>query len=386
MNSSYRIKIAFIIDSINSVAGTEKQLVQMLQMLNCDLFDAKLICLRKPSGIFKIDKRPIEKFEYIELDLKRLASFRGLIRLIWLICYLRKEKIDIVQNFFFDATVIGALAGRIAGVKNIISCRRDLGFWYTSRLLRILKIINRITTRILVNSYAVKENVAKHENVPENKIDVIKNGINLDLFGRTSKTEDNLTKSFGIPNEDYIVGIMANLNRSVKRVDVFLKAAAEVLRVIPNVSFVILGDGYLRNELNSMVERLGILEKVFFLGRKDEIYSVIANWDIGIISSDSEGFSNSILEYMASGIPVIATNVGGNKEVIKEGVNGLLVSPGDYKSMTKMICALLNDRKRRLQMGKEGSLIVQQKYAWDSKIKEIEGYYQSITGKHRNCY
>jgi len=89
---------------------------------------------------------------------------------------------------------------------------------------------------------------------------------------------------------------------------------------------------------------------------------------------------------MASGLPVVATAVGGNKEVIGQGVTGVLVAPGDYKSMAEKICTLLKDRRRRLQIGGKGTSIVQEKYAWDSKIKEIEGYYQSITGKNRKCY
>lgn len=374
-NMQYKIKIAYIIDSINSVAGTEKQLIQMLQKLDQDLFDTKLICLRKPSAVFKIEKKP---FEYVELDLHKLISFKALIILVWLALYLRRGKIDIIQTYFFDATIIGVLAGKIARVEKIISCRRDLGFWYTPTLLRILKIINRMTTRILANSYAVKEQISMHENISEDKIDVIKNGINFNSFGWDFRKE-NLSKSIKISDEDYVVGIVANLNRPVKRIDVFIKAASEVLKLIPNVSFLIVGDGHLRDELGKLVKRLDICKKIFFLGRRNEIESIIGAWDVGVISSDSEGFSNSILEYMAAGIPVVATEVGGNKELIEQGVNGVLIAPGDYESMAEQICALLNDRRRRLQMAENAKSLIRREYSWVNKIIEIESYYYNLS-------
>ena len=370
-----KIKIAYIIDSINSVAGTEKQLLQTIQHLNKERFEVKLICLRKPSSIFHTDRR---NFEYIELDIKRLFSMKALFGILWLIYYLRKRRIDIIQTLFFDATLVGVTAGRIAGVKNIISCRRDLGFWHTSKLLRVLRIINKMTTRVLTNSYAVKVHTSKCENLPESKIDVIKNGIHLNQFGGIVSKE-SFRKSFAIPDDDYIIGIVANLNRHVKRIDVFINMALEVLKVIPNVSFQIVGDGHLRHKLEQLAARLDISNKIFFMGRKKEIYSIIENWDIGVLSSDSEGFSNAILEYMEVGLPVVATNTGGNSEVIEEGVNGVLVSPGDYKLMAEKICRLLQDNKKRLEMGKNAKSLIRQEYAWVNKIREIESYYYNLS-------
>jgi len=185
-------------------------------------------------------------------------------------------------------------------------------------------------------------------------------------------------KNLDIRDDDYVVGIMANLNRPVKRVGVFLKAAKEVLQIIYNVSFTILGDGHLKSELKEMAEQLRISKEGIFLGRRNEIHLIIANWDIGVISSKSEGFSNSILEYMASGIPVVATSVGGNKGIIEDGVNSFFVPQGDYISMAEKICALIKDKNKRLQMAKKQLVIVQQKYAWETKIKEVESYYRRL--------
>lgn len=369
-----KIKIAYIIDAINSVAGTEKQLLQLLQCINKEIFEVKLICLRKPSSIFKADRN---NFEYIELDIKRILSIKSILGIWRLFRYLRRKEIDIIQTFFFDATIIGVLTARMAGVKRIISSRRDLGFWYTPNLIRVLKVINKMTLRILANSYAVKQHTIKYEKVESRKIDVIRNGIDLNQFEGTLPKK-NFRKFYNIPADDFIVGIVANLNRQVKRIDVFINMALEVLKVMPNVSFQIVGNGHLRKKLEKFAKKNDSLNKIMFLGKKEGIYSIIKNWDIGVLSSDSEGFSNSIIEYMSVGLPVVATDVGGNKEIIRADINGILVPPGDYRSMAKKVCSILKNSLKRSRMSANAKKLIEQEYAWNVKIAEIEQYYMRL--------
>jgi len=369
-----KVKIAFIIDSINSIAGTEKQLIQTMNYLNRDNFDIKLICLRQPSATYEVKN---ENFEYIELDVPKLFSLNCILNIIRLSKYLKNEKIDIVQTFFFDSTVFGVLASKVAGVKNIITSRRDLGFWYTPTLLLILRFINLFTSKIIVNSLAVMKNVILLEKVPDNKICVMPNCIDINLFINAS-TNNEIYNMLGVPEFDYKVGIVANLNRYVKRIDVFIRAVSEVLTKMNNVSFFIVGDGHLRAELEALAKLLDTNCKIHFLGRKNEIQSIIKAWDIGILSSDSEGFSNSILEYMASGLPVIATKSGGNDEIIVDGLNGYLVSPGDYHMMAEKIYDLLNNDIKRLSMSKNAIKIINDKYSLVRCIKDIETFYQVL--------
>ncbi len=369
-----KIKIAYIIDSINPVAGTEKQIIQMLQNLNEDLFDTKLICLRKPSAGLKIDKKP---FEYVELDLNKLISLKALGKLIWLISYLRKESIDIVQTYFFDGAIIGVLAAKIARVGKIISCRRDVGFWYDRKILRILILLNRFVDKFLVNSEAVKESIINHERVLPSKIDVIYNGVDL---GRIDEEEvADIREEFqDILESDKVVGIIANLNRVVKRVDLFVRAAADVVGRLRNVKFLILGGGELEVELRKLARDLNVENTVIFGGMKTNAISYIKGFDVGVLTSDSEGFSNAILEYMAVGIPTIATSVGGNRELIENGRTGFLVPRGDYKAIAREICSLLSDNGSRAQIGKEARRVVREKYSWETKIHEIESYYYCL--------
>ena len=369
-----KIRIAFIIDSINTVAGTEKQLIQMINHLGEHGYLPVLICLRKPSAAFEIE---YNIYEYIELGIKRLFSLKAFGKFIWLVSYLRRRKFDIIQTYFFDATMLGIPAGKIAGVKNLISCRRDLGFWHSPKLLAALKLPNFFTTRILVNSEEVKKYTSRREKISASRIDVIRNGIDTTSV-KPVENRKNLLDALGLNNEHYLVGIVANLNRPVKRVDVFIKATALVLKKIPEVSFLVVGDGYLREELGQLARDLGVKTSLHFLGRRTDIYSVISCWDIGVIASDSEGFSNSILEYMAIGVPAIATQVGGNKEIIKHNKNGLLVRKGDPWDLAEKICSLLEDEQIRHRISSEAKLVIEKEYVWQEKIKEIETYYRKL--------
>ena len=370
-----KIKIAYIIDELN-IGGTENQLVSTIELLDKNQFEVLLICLRPSQYFFEIDLQ----CKKILLDVYSLISINGSLAFFSLVSCLRKREIDIVQTYFFDANVFGISAAKLGGVKRIISCRRDMGFWYTPKLLFVLRRLNKLADRFLVNSYAIKENITKYELIPDHKIDVIHNGIDLKPF--QNKYDAAIIKNkFGINHGESVVGIVANLNRKVKRVDLFIHAAKNVLRKNRDVSFIIVGDGHLRCELESQAENLGLKDKIYFVGQKQDVTPYLSIFDIGVICSDSEGFSNSILEYMASAIPVIATDVGGNKEVIEDGVNGFLVPPGNYKAMADKICNILQDRKTYIQMSKNAISQITREYDWSIKIKEIQSYYTKLIFK-----
>ncbi len=368
-----KIKIVFMIDQLE-IGGTEKQLLKMIELLDSRKFEATLICL-KPSKYFSEINLPCESKI---LNVYSLKSFRSFITLIKFIRYLYKNKTDIVQTYFFDSTFFGVISAKFAGVPIIISCKRDLGFWHTKGLLGVLKIINHFVDKFLVNSDAIKSQIAQYESIPSRKFDVIHNGIETGIYNIKS-VDDNLKQHWNIPDNHQIIGIVANLNRQVKRVDVFIKAASEIVHTIDNVSFIIVGGGSLKDGLQELGEKLNIKNNLIFTGLQDDIYPFISLFDVGVLSSDSEGFSNSIMEYMSLGIPVVATDVGGNSEIIQEDVNGILVAPGDYHCMAENISKLLRDRELRIRLGSNGKKLIKEKYSWSIIIKEFEKYYHKLS-------
>ena len=225
-----KIRILFIIDEIN-IGGTEKQLLSTIKRLDQNIFKPYLVCLRS-NELFKAYDIQCTK---LALEVDSLFSSDCFRKLIGFVRYLRQEKISILQTFFFDSTVFGIIAAKLARIKRTISCRRDMGFWYSAKLLKVLRIVNLMTDRILVNSQAIKANVIEKECVNPDKIDVIYNGIDLKPF--LVKNDIEFIKSeLNIPVTDKIVGIVANLNRQVKRVDLFVATASNVLKKNDHVS------------------------------------------------------------------------------------------------------------------------------------------------------
>lgn len=373
-----RITIVFIIDFLATregvTGGTERQLIETISNLPRSKFNPILVCLQEFQQVPLWNNLNCEKHI---LHVYSLLSFKGIKSFFSFVRFLKRRRVDIVQTFFFDSALFGVMAAKIAGIRSIISCRRDMGFWYDKRILLKLSLINRFTKKLLVNSAAIKNNVLRYEKVSEVKVDVIYNGISLKTFEAIAPIEINREFCVGF-KEDSVVGIVANFNRDVKRVDLFIKAAAEVIKKFKRVNFLIIGGGKQEKALKSLTRKLGIEQSVFFAGKKDNAVSYIKNFDIGVLTSDSEGFSNVIMEYMAAGIPVVATNVGGNNELVQHGETGLLVAKGDHIAIAKAICLLIEHHNLRYKMGKCGFNAIQEKFSWSKKIIEIQNYYQTL--------
>jgi glycosyltransferase involved in cell wall biosynthesis len=373
-----KIVIVFIIDSLTGrdgvKGGTERQLIELISYLDREKYRPILFHLKN-----SVDSPILNSFDCEShfLDVQSLISINCISSLSFYIRYLITNSVDIVQAFFFDSTIFGVLGAKLAGVKRIISCRRDAGFWYNKVLLRSLLVINKLTSRILVNSKAVKDTVIRYEVVSPEKIDVIHNGLDLSVFDDTEPV-DLIAEIDNISNNDKVIGMVANFNREVKRVDLFIMAAEEVVRHHKNVKFLIIGGGKLENELKELIRKLNLEDIVILGGKKDPATPYIKSFDIGLLTSDSEGFSNVLLEYMAAGIPSIATDVGGNKEIIQNGELGILVPKGDVKAIASSINTLLSDPVRCQQIGLNARKHIERNFTWESKIKEIERYYERL--------
>lgn len=363
-----KIKIVYLIDELN-IGGTEKQLLATLDRLDRAKFEPFLVCLRTSKYYTQCN---VQCHKHL-LNVGSLASFDGLEKLIEFARFLREQDINIIQTFFFDSTVFGGLAAKLARVKKIISCRRDMGFWYTPKLLMVLRVINLIADRILVNSQAIKDNVVLKEHVRPGKIDVVYNGIDLGPFSEEYDVA-SLRSELGVPAADRIVGIVANLNRQVKRVDLFIEAAAQVLKKEKQVSFVIVGEGNLRKQLEQQARELGVLNKVHFVGLQDNVIPYLQLFDIGVLTSESEGFSNSILEYMATGLPGVCFDPGGNGEMIVDGVNGYLVSNFSTSILSDRICMLLADSLMMRSIGKKNVEDIKM-FSWSTILEQLTHIY-----------
>lgn len=369
-----KIRICFLIDAVEtSRAGTEKQLLELLNRLPEDKYQCYLACFKNTDWV----SRQKSKWPVFVVGSNSLKSFRFYLGMYRFGAFLRKEKINIIQVHFPLSVTAGVIGAKLAGVKKIISCRRDMGFWYTKALIFILRFSNRWVDRFIVNSNEIKGLLQRTENIHPSKITVIHNGIDLPSESIVSINED-FRRKHEIEKETCVVGIVSNMNRVVKRVDVLLNAASILVGKDKNIFFVVVGEGKYLQDLKQKVQDEDIVEKILFYGSHPDPVNIISVFDVCVNTSDSEGFSNAVLEYMICGKPVVATGVGGNLEVVKDGDNGFLFSPGDAVTLSQKIDILSSNIELRKRMGhrsKEKAMY----FTCDKMLSEFDREYEKLT-------
>jgi len=371
-------KVAYFIDAMN-VGGTELQLAATINGMDRDRVVPYLFSLRQADN--PID--PMPDCEHFHVGVGSFKSPSTWTEVVKAAAWLRREKVDIVQTYFTDASLFGTLAAKLARGPLVVSCRRDMGHWLSPAETRRIRFLNRLADRFLSNAECIKSSLVGNYGIPEDRVTVLPNFIDTKLYEMAHKdTRARCRRSLGLSG-DYVVGTVANLNRPIKRVDVFLRAAAEVAQSKPSTDFVVVGGGCLKPDLEDLAKELGIGPKVHFLGPRSDVPQCISAFDVGVNSSDSEGLCNAIIEYMAAGLPSVITDAGGNGEIIGDDSCGTLVPPGDHGAMAVAIMRYIDDNELRLQTGRRARERVDA--AFDKKVvmEELMVYYRSICSLRR---
>jgi glycosyltransferase involved in cell wall biosynthesis len=231
---------------------------------------------------------------------------------------------------------------------------------------------------VIANCLVVQNQLIR-EGVSPSKIIQHYNGLDLErLKVRAGLRREEALAAFGLPSERRYLSIVANLRNPVKDHPMLLRAAARVRASVPDAGFVIAGEGELMESLRELAVQLGIQDDVFFIGRCDNVADLLFASDVGVLSSKAEGFANAILEYMAAGLPVVATDVGGAREAIAESETGFVVASGDDERMAERIIELLNEPKRARAMGERGKLIAAEKFSCDRHLQNTLELYDEL--------
>jgi glycosyltransferase involved in cell wall biosynthesis len=240
---------------------------------------------------------------------------------------------------------------------------------------RLQKMVCRLADCVLVNAEAIRENLIEQGYDPSNIV-VIRNGIRLAKV--TGKGRGAvLRRELGLPLSARLVAVFSRLNR-MKGVQYFLDAAIVLAGRFPDVRFLVVGDGESKKGLEEHACRLGLGQRIVFTGFRGDVPDLLSETAISVLPSLSEGASNTLLESMAAGIPVIATRVGGNPEVVEDGVSGLLVPPRDSAAIAAATARLLEDEDLALRLGRAGMRRVSELFSIDGSVHETERLYQRL--------
>lgn len=356
--------------------GTERQAVQLLARLKDETDLCLSVACFSGHGVLRTK---LEEAGFLEISEFPLTSFynanmvRQLRRCIDLI---KTERIDIIHTHDFYTNVFGLIAARFSGRCLKIASKRETGMMRSFGQERIEMFLLRGANAIVANSIAVK-NYLTDRGISNKKIEVIYNGLDSNLFESPEKPKNAILKELNLtlPEDAKLITLVANLHHTVKNHPMFLRAAARVLKRFPDTHFIVAGEGELRGELEELCEALGIAENIHFTGRCSSVPALLSVSYAGVLTSFAEGFSNSVLEYMAAGLPVVATRVGGAAEVIEEAKTGFLVDSDAAAAMAEKLIDLLEDEVAAAEMGAAGKDAVSQRFLIEvQKAKTLELY------------
>lgn len=283
---------------------------------------------------------------------------------------IREGNVDIVHTFLESADIWGGLVAKLSGCPILVSSRRDMGYFRSPKHGIGYKVVNRLVDQVQAVSEQVRSFLIENDGLDPQKVVTLHNGIEMEKIAASNGVE-RLRASIGLQGGATVISTVANI-RPVKGLDVLMRAAAIVCREFPQSRFLIAGeiiDREHHEHLMRLVRELGLQENVTFLGRTENVTGLLKLSTMFCMLSRSEGFSNAILEAMATGLPCVVTSVGGNPEAIQDGHSGFLVPSEDERTAAERILALLRDREKARQMGKAARATVEEKFTAAAMVR-----------------
>jgi len=354
---------------VNPYAGTESQLLQLIKHLPRDQFEPRLLVLQRSE---------LTDSGAVPCRVDVLGHSRVLDPRTWFAFwrYAKKaaaEGFRVAHIYFHDASIFGPPLLQSAGIRSIIS-RRDMGYWYNKTYLRVLRLTGKFADRVVVNSQAVGDVTCKSEHIPRDKIQAIYNGYEAsDNFGTTDITELSELRNNGLGP---LLFLVANY-RPLKRVEDAVRAMKVVCEKGGNAQLVVIGSGDWEPLLD-LSKKLAIDSRVHFLGGRHDVKQCLEYGYLGLLCSESEGYSNSVVEYMRASLPAIVSDVGGNREAVVHGKTGYRYPAADIKLLAQQILSLLVNPELARQMGNAGRQLAHDRHSLQTMVNAHVALYQSL--------
>jgi glycosyltransferase involved in cell wall biosynthesis len=369
------ITVMFLIPCLR-IGGTEQQLLDLVKGIDKARFQPLVVSLY-PGGSLESEIKKVQGAEFISLDRKGKFDFAVAFKVLRL---LRRKEVDIIQPFLTPATFFALLpaiadhtAARIVTERGRVPGDAGLGtklYWAAEDFL------TRFADLIVSNSDVGKCGLVER-GIEPSRIRVIYNGVNFDRLMPKPDKVIQIRTQMGLPPGGQVVGIVGRLT-PVKDHATFLQASVLISKVLPETRFAIVGDGELRGSLESMAKELNIHSRITFFGNQHDVGSYISAFDIACLCSLREGCSNAILEAMALGKPVVATDVGGNRELVSSRETGILVPPKNPQAMAGSIVACLMQPQWAQEMGLRAQQMVLGRFGQDRMVQEYQTLYEGV--------
>lgn len=361
------VRVCFMIDRL-SRAGTETQLLALIRELDRSKVRPSLVLLDGEDDL----SRALEPADcpVVRLGVRKLLSPKAVGAARRLRAFWREHKPDVLQVYFLDAAYLGAPLAKMCGVKKVLRVRNNLGYWLTRRHRVMGRMVRPFVDATLTNTDAGRDALVAKDGVRPSRVVVLENGVDTARF-----------KRFMLPDTSkkrVRVGCVANL-RPVKNVDGLMRAAKVALDKFPQLVFEVAGDGEQREQLEKLHAELGLGDRFVLRGSVPDVASFLRSVDVAVLPSHSEGMSNALLEYMAAGRAVIATDVGANAKLLDGGRCGLLVPPNDGAALVDALGALLAHPLRAAGYGAAARRRADAEFSRTAMRARFESFYRDLT-------
>jgi glycosyltransferase involved in cell wall biosynthesis/peptidoglycan/xylan/chitin deacetylase (PgdA/CDA1 family) len=376
-----RVNVLYITSLFAKMGGAEKNIFDMACNIDKGRFTPHVICFKGGELVEDLRSRGIDaKILYLE----KLFSLEAVGKGIDLFKFIKRRKIEVVVTYHHDADIWGGLIAKLAGVPVIISSRRDIGYQLRRKHVWAYRILNRFFTKIVSVSEAVKNEIVRREWTSPDKIVTVYNGVSFEDCGFNKSGILDMRESLGIGPDKKVIGMLGAF-RPIKGHACLVDAVAKIAKSEKDFTVLIIGyrETEYYKEVQRLISRLGLEGYFICTGDRDDISRMLAIFDIFVLPSISEGFSNALLEAMAAGKPAVVTNAGGNPEAVMHNKTGLLVPSRDSAALSAAIQRLLYDEELRQSMGREGQIRAARMFNLRKMVDNNEELYEFLVKKKK---
>lgn len=361
------MKVLLHLIETSGPGGAERMLTTLVENLDKSRY-ASIICLLSDGWLnTHLRKRGLET---VVIPQTRSFDVVWLLRLVRLI---KRRRVSLIHAHEFAMNTYGSLASAIARIPAISTVHGKNYYWQRWRRRIAYRFVAK-RSRMVAVSEDIRRFLVSRVGINDNEISTIYNGVDIDPYRLTSGARHAVRQELGINDYQPVIGTVGNLY-PVKGHSYLLEAAARVTETFPDAMFVIAGRGELLKQLHKTAGELALKTNVRFLGFREDIPALLQAMDIFVLPSLSEGLPISMLEAMAAGKPVVATDVGGNPEVVIDGQTGLLAPAAHADALADKILLLLRNPDLMYRLGKAGANRVEREFAVDGMVAKYQELY-----------
>lgn len=379
------IKVLQVLEA--TVGGTRRHLVSLVEGLDKSRFQVEIAAPRIRQGTIDdtsfTDEIKALGVRIHTVDMRRSIQPLADLRALWVLTnIIRREKYDIVHVHSSKAGFLGRIAARLNRVPVVYTPN---GFYFLSNMppakikiyLLLERLAGRLTDCLVAVSDSEREQAVNHSLISPAKILVIPNAIDAHHFRPDPVIGRQLRIELGIPDDAMVVGTVA---RFIDQKDpiTFIRAARLIADRMPDVRFLWCGEGPMRQEIEQLAAELELTSVTHFLGYRKDIANIMNVFDLFVLTSIFEGLPYTILEAMAVGLPLVVTDVVGNRDVVVDGQNGLVVVPRSPEEVANAVSKLFQNREKRLLMGQASYYLVTKHYRIQDMVSNIEEVYEDL--------